>query len=236
MKTRDAEKVGVSVSSDRAGAMQLDRRTRRFATAAMVGVVVYVLVVAVLQLLPPHYDPIREAESNLAVGPFGWIMNLNFLGRTATTAFALLAISRVGTATRLRTLGLVAFAIGGASSAVLAFFATDVDVVGGAGATTSAGLVHLIVAAAGFAAALAGILLLTAWMRPQRDLDRTYGVALAFAVVAVGGALWLLLSATVAPGLLGLAERVCLAGVLGWTFFVCAGIRRASTRSDNHAA
>ncbi len=69
---------------------------RRFATVAMIGVVVYAVVVGVLQLLPPHYDPILEAESNLAVGPFGWIMNLNFLGRTVTTVFALLAISRVG--------------------------------------------------------------------------------------------------------------------------------------------
>ncbi|MFC0678525.1 DUF998 domain-containing protein [Lysobacter korlensis] len=205
-------------------------RRRRFATAAMIGVVVYALVVGVLQLLPPHYDPIREAESNLAVGPFGWIMNLNFLGRTVTTAFALLAISRVGPATGLRRVGLISFGIGGASSAVLAFFATDVDVPSGTGSATStpSGLVHLLVAAIGFAAALLGILILTAWLRYQSELRQTYRVALAFAALAAGGALWLALSATVAPGLIGLAERICLTGVLGWTFFVCAGIRRAS--------
>jgi hypothetical protein len=213
--------------------LELSRR-RRFATAAMIGVVVYALVVGLLQLLPPHYDPIREAESNLAVGPFGWIMNLNFLGRTVTTVCAMIAISGVGPATRRRRLGLVSFGIGGASSAVLAFFATDVDVVSGVGtgtgtgtaAYTGSGLVHLVVAATGFAAALLGILMLTAWLRLQRMLRRTYRVAFAFAAIAACGALWLALSATVAPGLIGLAERICLAGVLGWTFFVCAGIRR----------
>ena len=198
----------------------------------MVGVVVYALVVGVLQLLPPHYDPIREAESNLAVGPFGWIMNLNFLGRTATTVFAMLAISGVGRGTTLRRIGLVAFGIGGASSAVLAFFATDVDVAPGAAESTINGLVHLFVATIGFAAALAGILLLTAWVRLQPQLRRTYRVALVFAALASGGAVWLALSATVAPGLLGLAERICLAGVLGWTFVVCAGIRRAASVAD----
>ena len=196
----------------------------------MIGVVVYALVVGVLQLLPPHYDPILEAESNLAVGPFGWIMNLNFLGRTVTTVFALLAISRVGPATRLRRLGMISFGIGGASSAVLAFFATDVDVATGAGTTTStpSGLVHLLVAAIGFAAALLGILILTAWLRLQWDLRQTFRVALLFAAIAAGGAVWLALSATVAWGPVGLAERTCLAGVLGWTYFVCAGIRHAS--------
>jgi hypothetical protein len=202
----------------------------------MIGVVVYVVVVGVLQLLPPHYDPIREAESNLAVGPFGWIMNLNFLGRAGTTVFAVMAISRVGPATRRRRLGLVAFGIGGASSAVLAFFATDVDVVSGIGTSTVAytpsGLVHLLVAAIGFAAALLGILILTAWLRLQPQLLPTYPVALAFAAIAACGALWLALSATVDPGLVGLAERICLTGVLGWTFFVCAGIRRASPFRD----
>ena len=204
-------------------------RRRRFATAAMIGVVVYTLVVAVLQLLPPHYDPIREAESNLAVGPFGWIMNVNFLGRTVTTGFALIAISRVGPATALRRLGLISFGIGGASSAVLAFFPTDVDVVSGTGtaAHTPGGLVHLLAAAIGFAAALLGILLLTAWLRLQPTLRQTSRVALAFAAIAACGALWLALSATVAWGPVGLAERICLTGVLGWTFFVCAGIRRA---------
>jgi Protein of unknown function (DUF998) len=204
-------------------------RRRGFATAAMIGVMVYVVVVAGLQFLPPHYDPFREAESNLAVGPFGWIMNLNFLGRAVTTVLALMAISRVGPATTLRRLGLIAFGIGGASSAMLAFFATDVVVVPGSGtaASTPSGLVHLLVAAIGFVAALLGILLLTAWLRAQPTLRQTFPIALVFAALAACGALWLALSATVAWGPLGLAERLCLAGVLGWTFFVCAGIRRA---------
>lgn len=193
----------------------------------MIGVVVYVLVVGVLQLLPPHYDPILEAESNLAVGPFGWIMNLNFLGRTGTTVFALLAISLVGRATWLRRLGMIFFGIGGASSAMLAFFATDVDVASGTATSTPSGLVHLLVATIGFAAALIGILMLTAWLKLQPNLQQTFRVALVFAAVAAGGAVWLALSTTVAWGPLGLAERICLTGVLGWTFFVSAGIRRA---------
>lgn len=212
----------------------------------MIGVVVYVLVDCVLQVLPPHYDPIREAESNLAVGPYGWIMNLNFLGRAATTLCAVNALRRLGSPSQLRLAGLILLVCGGAASAVLAFFATDVDVVPGSAADsyTVTGIVHLIVAGAGFIAALGAVVVLTVWLRRTRALriplpagpaaGRTNTpattLATAFAVLTVGGGLWLAAAATVAPGTLGIAERVCLVGILGWTFVVCAGIRQRDAR------
>lgn len=192
----------------------------------MIGVVLYVITDCVLQLLPPHYDLIREAESNLAVGPYGWIMNLNFLGRSATTLCALGAIRLVGQPSRIRRAGLILLAIGGSASAALAFFATDVDVVAGSDAAryTTAGLVHVIIAGGGFAAALLAVIVLTAWLRRTRP----FGSAAAgvFATISMCGGVWLAVTATVAPATFGLAERICLVGILGWTFVVCAGIRR----------
>jgi len=35
----------------------------------------------VAQLLPPHYSAIRQAESDLGVGPYGWVMDINFVVR-----------------------------------------------------------------------------------------------------------------------------------------------------------
>ena len=193
----------------------------------MVGVIVYVLVDCVLQLLPPHYDPIREAESNLAVGPYGWVMNLNFLGRAVTTLCAVGAIRLVGSPSRLRLAGLILLALGGAASAALAFFATDVDVVAGSGAAryTLTGLIHLLIAGGGFVAALLAVLVLTVWLRRTGVLASTAPAGV-FAGITVMGGVWLAVTASVAPATLGLSERVCLVGILGWTFVVCAGIRR----------
>jgi hypothetical protein len=92
---------------------------RRYAAAAMAGVVIYAVVDIVLHLLPPHYNPISDAESNLAVGPFGWIMNLNFLGRAAMTFCLIAAVSRTGPATELRRTGSWLLAVGGVCSGVL---------------------------------------------------------------------------------------------------------------------
>ncbi len=199
----------------------------------MVGVIVYVLVDCVLQLLPPHYDLIREAESNLAVGPYGWVMNLNFLGRAVTTLCAVGAIRLVGPPSRLRLVGLLLLALGGAASAALAFFATDVDVVAGSDAAryTHTGLVHLLIAGSGFVAALLAVVVLTVWLRQTRVLGGTASAGV-FAAITVIGGVWLAVTATVAPATLGLAERMCLVGILGWTFIVCAGIRRLSVRNE----
>jgi hypothetical protein len=73
-------------------------RVRRVASLiAIAGVIGYVIADVVLQFLPPHYTAISQAESDLAVGPFGWIMSINFFGRGITSAaliaFFLLALA-----------------------------------------------------------------------------------------------------------------------------------------------
>src|SRR5580700_2823427 len=44
-------------------------------------IVLYVVLDAVAQSLPPHYSPISQAESDLAVGPYGYVMAVNFVNR-----------------------------------------------------------------------------------------------------------------------------------------------------------
>jgi hypothetical membrane protein len=206
---------------------------RRLAAAAMFGVVLYVAVDVVLQLLPPYYSPISEAESNLAVGPFGWIMNLNFLARAALSGCAIAAIARVrtsvGAPTALRNAGLLLFGVAGLCSAALAFFATDVAPAGdhGVETTTPTGAIHLALATGGFVAALVAFALLTVWMRRIPELRAGYRHAQLFLFIAVAGILALAVTIVSAPGMLGLAERVCLAGILGWAFVVSAAVRRA---------
>jgi len=43
--------------------------TRRY-SVALVGVVLYLVLDAIAQVLPPHYNPLSQAESDLAVGPY----------------------------------------------------------------------------------------------------------------------------------------------------------------------
>ena len=212
------------------GPARASRSTRILATLAIAGAVLYVLVDIVLQSLPPHYSVVSEAESNLAVGPYGWVMNLNFLARGVVTVCAVAALARFAPRSRLQRCGLVLMLIAGACSAALAFLPTDIPSIDAPGLapTTALGAAHLAVAVVGFVTALVGFVLLTVWLRGSDRLRAAYPAAAILTGVALSGLLWLGAAATLAPGLIGLAERLCLAGVLGWVIAVAAVIRRRS--------
>ncbi|HEV7949241.1 MAG TPA: DUF998 domain-containing protein [Glaciihabitans sp.] len=215
------------------------RVRRRYAIAAQIGVLLYIAVDVVLQFLPPYYSPISEAESNLAVGPYGWIMNLNFLGRAVLSFCAIAAIRLSGSPSSVRTVGLVLLGLAGTLSGLLAFFPTDVADPStsadghGALAVTPTGTVHLVLATVGFVAALASFVLLTLWLRREAISDSAdwrpvYRRAVVMLIVAAGGLAALAVSIVWVPQVLGLAERICLLGILGWVYLVCDGIRTRS--------
>jgi hypothetical membrane protein len=180
----------------------------------MVGVLVYVVVDVVLQFMPPHYSAISQAESDLAVGPYGWIMSINFFGRGVTSAMLIVAIVSTGPRARLRTIGVWLLAVTGLCSALIAFFPTDIPARAGIVPSTVHGIVHIVGASSGFVLVLGALWLLTFWL-PERPL-----VADIFLCVASLGLVILGVTIIAIPTLLGLAERVCLIGILGWVFVV----------------
>jgi hypothetical membrane protein len=210
-------------------------RTRRtFATAAMVLVVLYAVIDIVLQALPPHYSVVTDAESDLAVGPFGWVMRVNFAARAVMSGCLVAAVALaprqsgprqpVARPSRARPAGAVLLAVAGLCSAALVFFPTDINRAGEFGMTprTATGYAHVLFATTGFVAVLVAMALLTRWMgRPA--------LPSAFFVVALAGLVLLALSLAAVPQAAGLTERLCLVGILGWAF--AAGLRLRRTRA-----
>lgn len=197
------------------------RMRRGFATAAMVLVVAYAVIDLVLQTLPPHYSAVTDAESDLAVGPFGWAMQVNFAARAVMSGCLVAAVALTAGPSRRRWAGSVLLAVAGLCSAALVFFPTDVNRAGEFGMTprTPTGVVHVVFATTGFVAVLAAMALLTWWA------GRSTGLTVLF-LLAVVGLLLLALSLAVLPGVVGAAERICLAGILGWAFVLGARLRR----------
>ena len=196
------------------------RARRVFTTAALALVLLYVLIDVVLQFLPPHYSVVSDAESNLAVGPFGGAMNLNFLARAVMSGCVVVAVALTTPASRLRTAGSVLLALAGLCSAALVFFPTDVNPPGEFGMTprTTVGLAHVVIATSGFLAVLLAMALLTRWIGRPRAVR-------GFFVVALVGLGLLAVSLAVFAQVVGLTERLCLVGILGWTFALCWRLR-----------
>ena len=96
----------------------------RLALAAIAGVAVYVAIDVALVFLRPRFSVLHSAESDYGSrGPYGWVMDGNFLLRCAVSLAVVLALARVLPG-RLRA-ALVLLAVWAIASGLLAFFPDD---------------------------------------------------------------------------------------------------------------
>jgi hypothetical protein len=186
------------------------RRTALFARIALAGIALYVALDVVAQLLPPHYNPIRQAESDLAVGPYGYVMAINFVVRGVLT-FALLLALRAGLPTQTRSrAGGALLAIWAIGALILAVSPTDLT----GRPPTLHGLIHLVVAVNAFIAGAVGELLIS--LRLGAD-PRLHGVAQLATVIAIGACTMLIVGLlTARADVFGLTERIFIGVILLW--------------------
>ena len=189
------------------------------------GIVVYVALDILAQLLPPHYNPISQAESDLGVGPYGWIMSLNFVIR-GLLALALVAGLWRALAPAARSgLGVALLLVWVVGDFLLAVFATDVP----PHRPTLHGAIHLLVAIVIFVAVALGELLLALRLGADARWAAVRPALLALAIAALLALLVLLFHPARAP-IDGLVERVFLGLALLW--MLVAGVRLMLPRSD----
>jgi len=208
-------------------------RARFFFAATIAGIALYVVLDAIAQSLPPHYSPISQAESDLAVGPYGYVMAVNFVNRGIFSLLFLYGLtkalpSRAGTGT-----GLGLFGIWAVGALVLAVSPTDVS-----GPATVHGVLHLVVATLAFLGAALGALSLSQTFRRDPSLEALGRYALPLAVLALVFFFALYGGTVVFPHAAakvgGLVERVFIGLVLAWMLVVSASMFKRSIPTNAH--
>ena len=192
----------------------------RLFCAVILGLFLYVALDVIAQLLPPHYSPISQAESDLAVGKFGFIMTINFLNRGVlsllfifaflqTLDLAGVARSRFRTGTCL----LGAWTIG---AILLAIFPTDVPPT----PVSWHGAIHLVVAIVAFIGGAFGTLAISLKLRETQTFNGLKRIAIPLSVIVL--VLWIIefglpfASPRLNGRIGGLTERLFLGSVLLW--------------------
>jgi hypothetical protein len=193
--------------------------------AVMVGILLSVLLEVIVQLLPPHYNPLSQSESDLAVGPYGFLMALNFVLRGVLSLMFIVAFLRAIPKEGQSRSGLILLGVAAIGKILLAFAATDLT----ARPETIHGTIHAIAALASFFCGSLGILLLSRSLRhvphvrpSQRFLVGLASVTLAWSVIVI---LTIVVSSRI--GVWGLLERILTALSLLWVFLVSLGLWRA---------
>ncbi len=183
-------------------------------------IVLYIILDAIAQVLPPHYSPISQAESLLAVGPYGYIMTINFLIRGAFSLLFVYAIVQVlsmfGEDWRNCRFGLYAIGIWGVGTLLLAGFP----------ATGRTLVIHAIIAYIVLAAAPLGELSISLKLGKTKALASARTVALA---IAIFGVFFMVFFLGLLPFLHalkssydGLFERFLLGSIIAWMGTVSA--------------
>ena len=202
------------------------KRARYLFAGAIAGIILYVILDAVAQSLPPNYSPISQAESDLAVGPYGYIMTLNFINRGVLSLCFLFGIVLTVYSTdranaRLRR-GAYAFAVWSVGALLLAAFPTDVPPT----PVSWHGAIHLLVAVAAFLGGAFGAFYISLGMVRSSPIARAKGIALPLAALSIILCVLELLGPAAAPGFVsnygGLVERTFLGSVLLWVGMVAA--------------
>ncbi len=193
------------------------------ATLTIAGIALYVILDVIVQALPPHYSPISQAESDLAVGPYGYLMAINFAIRGLLSLALLGALVSLVAKKSLSQVGLALLGIWGVGALILAVSPTDL-----AGAhPTLHGIIHLLVATLAFACGAVGALLLSLSFARDTRLQSLRTPAMVIATLAII-ALFPVLFGTSVNALqhnFGLFERIFIGLVLLWMLIVAFHLR-----------
>lgn len=193
--------------------------------AVIIGIVLYVVLDVIAQLLPPHYSPISQAESDLAVGKYGFIMTVNFLNRGVLSLLFIYAFLRklnyygvARTQFRTGTYLLGTWAVG---AILLAIFPTDVP----ATPVSWHGAIHLVVAIIAFIGGAFGTLAISQKLG-KKEFGGLKRIAQPLSIIVV--VLWAIdftlpfLLRQLNSQIGGLTERLFLGSVLLWIAVVSA--------------
>jgi hypothetical protein len=195
-------------------------------------VVLYTALDGVAQVLPPHYSPISQAESDLAVGPYGYIMTINFVNRGVLSLLFILgfagALRLAGGRLGRYTGGVVLLGVWGICAFLLAGFPTDVP----STPMTWHGAIHMVVALVAFVAGALGTLWVSLRIRSDRALSGARTFAVPISIIAVISLV--LLFGTLSAAIFGLVERVFIGSVLLWMLAMSVYLSGSASMSARH--
>src|SRR5215216_2489630 len=211
-KLTDTNQASTMMESQGSSRMTVSRVTMFLALLAIVGIVDFLLNVAVLHFLRPDVNPVLEPMSNYAVGPYGFLLTAADL---ALTLGLYVSIAPPGRS----YVGLFLLGLYGISVLLAGIFPIDVG-----GEATMAGTIHNIVGNIAFFGFPIAVILLSLGMGKDERWRSFRRRALALSLLVV-----LTVILTIVGSNLGIAygvtQRIANVAVLVWMLAVALHLR-----------
>ncbi len=214
--------------------------SKRLFWIVIAGIILYVILDAVAQLLPPYYSPISQAESDLAIGQYGYIMTINFLNRGIFSLLFLYVFLKTIRPSEIENKqyrrGIFLMSVWGIGALILAVFPTDVP----STPVSWHGAIHLLVAILAFLGGAFGELYLSLYLAKNKEWFSIKRYALSISYMAVIFCLMDIGLPFVLPKLStnigGLIERIFIGLVLLWIAVISVCLLRQQSISETQRA
>jgi hypothetical protein len=201
---------------------QATRTTRLLFGVVIVGIMLAVPLEVIVQLLPPHYNPLSQSESDLAVGPYGFLMAINFVIRGLLILIFLVAFMRVIPQEGQSRSGLILLGVSAIGKLIIAFVPTDLT----SPPQTIHGTIHALVALVSFFCGALGILLLARSLRHVPNVRPSPRFLVGLASVTLVWSVIVIVTVIVSTqiGVWGLLERILDGLFYLWILIVSIGL------------
>ncbi|BCL80963.1 DUF998 domain-containing protein [Ktedonobacteria bacterium brp13] len=188
----------------------------------MGAIVLSILLEVIVQLLPPHYNAISQAESDLAIGPYGFLMDINFALRGVLYLIFLVAFMKAIPKEGQSRSGLILLGISAIGKLIIAFAVTDLT----PRPETIHGIIHTLAALVSFFCGGLGILLLSRALRHVPNVRLSPRFLVGLAIVTLIWSIIVIVTVVVSSkiGVWGLLERIYTLLFSLWIFIVSLGL------------
>ncbi len=186
------------------------------------GIILSILLEVTVQLLPPYYNPLSQPESDLAVGPYGFLMALNFVVRGIVYLTFLVAFMNVVPKEGQSRSGLILLGVSAIGKFIIAFAATDLTPC----PQTIHGIIHTIAALVSFFAGTLGVLLLARALRHVSNVRPSPRFLVGLANVTFVWSVIVIVTIVVSTqiGVWGLLERILTGLFFLWILLASLGL------------
>jgi hypothetical protein len=202
----------------------LCRNSQLFSIVALVGIIYFGCMVALLHFLPTGYNPETQAVSDYGVGQYAVLMDSAFLAIGIGTIALVFSLSRLDVSGRLGKMGILSLLVAGVCFFAVGFFPTDMEGV----PVTTIGSIHTALSAVVFLANIIAALSLSWAFRHSEPLRPYYMSSMILAIAEV-----VILIATKtffdpSSGIRGVVERAFILSFYSWILLTAIRIHRVS--------
>lgn len=194
------------------------------AIAAIAGVALFAVLVALIPVIKDGYSPVEDAISNAAVGSYGYLQTIAFfaLGLGSLTLAQGLWRALEGRSARI---GSALIGLWGLGIVLAGVFPADLT----PEPETTSGTIHIVVSLLGFVAVIVGMLVLSAVFRKRPTWHSLWPTSSVVGVAALIA--FLVTGATQDSDWWGVAQRVFVALVLLWLLLAATRLRAMARRA-----